>query len=87
MPQPIAAGRLDLCCPAHYRIVVRASLDPARAAWFDGLDLIVVDGTTVLTGVIADQAALHGLLNRVRDLGLPLLSVEWLGECLPPTDA
>jgi hypothetical protein len=82
MPQPLAAERLDLCCPARYRIVVQAVLDPARAAWFADLELCIADETTVLTGIIADQAALHGVLARVRDLGVPLLEVRWMTEAV-----
>lgn len=80
MPQHPAAERLDLCCPARYRIIVQAVLDPARAAWFADLELSVADETTVLTGIVADQAALHGILARVRDLGVPLLEVRWMTE-------
>jgi hypothetical protein len=51
-------------------------LDDRWAAWFDGLTLTRDDnGTTLLTGPVVDQAALHGVLRRVRDLGLPLVSV------------
>jgi hypothetical protein len=51
------------------------------AAWFDGLSLrLESDGTTVLHGPVADQAALHGLLQKVRDTGLPLISVT----CIEP---
>jgi len=47
-----------------------------RAAWFDGLNLTnETDGTTIICGPVADQSALHGLLQKVRDLGLPLVSV------------
>lgn len=72
--------RLGLCCPAVYRIVVQGCLDAGRAAWFAECDLRVVGERTVLIGRIADQAALHGLLARVRDLGVPLLEVCWLAE-------
>ena len=66
-----AAGR--------YEIRVQGRLDERWVAWFDGLSVRRSDdGTTVISGGIADQAALHGLLQRVRDLGLPLLSVERL---------
>ena len=59
-----------------YEIRVQGRLDDRWAAWFDGLDLVrTEDGTTVLRGVVTDQAALHGLLHKLRDLGVPLLSV------------
>ena len=60
----------------RYEIRVKGHLDPRWVDWFEGLSLThAADGTTVLAGVVADQAALHGLLQRVRDLGLPLVSV------------
>lgn len=60
----------------HYEIRLKGHLDARWAAWLDGLSLIQVsDGTTVLQGSVADQAALHGVLQKLRDLGLPLLSV------------
>ena len=59
-----------------YEIRVGGRLDTRWAAWFDGLTLTHGgDGTTVLRGVVVDQAALHGVLQKVRDLGLPLLAV------------
>ncbi len=62
--------------PARYEIRVAGHLDARWAGWFDGLAVTPQsDGTTALTGVLADQAALHGALQRVRDAGLPLLSV------------
>lgn len=60
----------------HYEIRLRGHLDTRWAAWFDGLSLTLErDGTTVIQGLVADQAALHGLLRKVRDVGLPLVSV------------
>lgn len=59
-----------------YEIRLKGHLDTRWAAWFDGLTVShESEGTTVISGPIADQAALHGLLQRVRDLGLPLVSV------------
>ena len=63
----------------EYEIRLDGHLDDRWAAWFDGLTLThESDGTTVVHGPIVDQAALHGLLQRVRDLGLPLISVNSL---------
>jgi hypothetical protein len=60
-----------------YEIRLQGHLDARWAAWFDGLDLTnQSDGTTVISGPVADQAALHGLLRKVRDTGLPLLSIQ-----------
>jgi len=59
-----------------YEIRLRGRLAPRWAARFDGLTLTHEDRTTVLRGVVADQAALHGLLARLADLGIPLLSVR-----------
>jgi len=60
-----------------YEIRLMGHLDARWAAWFDGLTVRQErDGTTVIRGQVADQAALHGLLQRVRDLGLPLVSVK-----------
>ncbi len=63
----------------RYEIRLVGHLHERWAAWFDGLTVAHRDdGTTVISGPIADQAALHGLLQRVRDLGLPLISVTEL---------
>ncbi len=60
-----------------YEIRIQGRLDDRWSAWLDDLDLFHSDdGTTVLRGLVGDQAALHGLLHKVRDLGLPLLSVS-----------
>ena len=75
-----------LCSPGRKRIEeaeddqweirLRGHLDARWAEWFGGLKITQEgDGTTVLRGPVADQAALHGLLRKVRDLGLPLVSV------------
>ena len=62
---------------AHYEITVQGILEPRWSAWFDGLQLSSdAAGRTTISGPVADQAALHGLLARIRDLGLPLLEVR-----------
>ena len=62
--------------PERYEIRLRGHLDSRWEAWFDGLSLSNEnDGTTIIGGPVVDQAALHGLLQKVRDLGLPLVSV------------
>jgi hypothetical protein len=61
----------------RYEIRIRGHLGSRWATWFDGMTLTAMsDGTTVLEGPIVDQAALHGVLHKVRDTGLPLLSVN-----------
>jgi len=62
--------------PGLYEIHLKGHLDDRWAAWFSGLTLTREDnGETCLTGTVVDQAALHGLLRKVRDLGMPLVSV------------
>jgi hypothetical protein len=66
--------------PGRYEIRLHGHLHARWAAWFDGLTLTTSgDGTTTIHGLVADQAALHGLLQKVRDAGLPLISVTRLG--------
>jgi len=65
--------------PGRYEIRLQGHLNDRWAAWFEGLTIIrTVNGETLLTGPVVDQAALHGLLRKVRDLGLPLLAVNRL---------
>lgn len=60
-----------------YHIRLKGHLDPDWAAEFEGLNLRhLEDGTTLLTGLVADQAALHGILTRIRDMGLTLITVQ-----------
>lgn len=62
---------------AIYQIRVKGHLDRRRSDWFGGLTITLEDnGETLLTGPVVDQAALHGLLRKVRDLGITLLSVN-----------
>jgi hypothetical protein len=74
----------------RYEIRLAGHLDARWAAWFDGLALSQeTDGLTVIRGRIADQAALHGVLQRIRDLGLSLVSVTRVedGPPAPPNHA
>ena len=71
----------------RYEIRFTGHLDSRWADWFDGLNVShEPGGVTVLSGLISDQAALYGILERVRDLGLPLLSVERIGTDAPEPD-
>ena len=74
--------------PGRYEIRLKGHLDSRWAAWFDGLSLTNEnDGTTIICGPVADQAALHGLLQKVRDLGLPLVSVTQVEPDQPESPA
>jgi hypothetical protein len=64
---------------ARYEIRVRGVLDRRWTAWFEGLEVTSDGDETVITGRVADQAALHGVLTKVRDLGLFLVLVRHLG--------
>ncbi len=60
----------------EYEIRVKGHLDARWSAWFDGLSLTnESDGTTVISGSLVDQAALHGVLQKLRDVGMPLISI------------
>jgi hypothetical protein len=73
---PAGAAPAD---PARYELRIQGVLDHRWSAWFEGLQVSSDDrGQTTITGPVTDQAALHGLLDKIRDLGLPLLSVRRL---------
>jgi hypothetical protein len=77
-----SAGHPDR--PGRYEIRIKGHLASRSATWFEGMTVTAdSDGTTVLDGPVADQAALHGLLHRVRDIGLPLISVTQLDTDQP----
>ena len=70
--------------PELYEIRLQGHLENRWANWFDGLTITALDnGETLLTGPVVDQAALHGLLRKVRDVGMPLISVV----CVKPDQA
>lgn len=80
MNEPLALDQ-----PAHYRIWIRGHLSPGWAEWFGNLELEVgQDGAgyaiTTLRGLVEDQAQLHAILTRIRDMGLTLLRVELEGD-------
>ena len=74
--------------PSLYQIRLKGHLGPQWAAYFDGFALTNSEnGEALLTGMITDQAALHGVLAKIRDLGLPLLSVNHLASWKASDDA
>jgi hypothetical protein len=63
--------------PLVYQIRIKGHLDRKWKGWFEGMSIVLEDnGYTLITGPVVDQAALHGLVKKVRDLGLPLISVN-----------
>src|ERR1035437_3600834 len=74
----------ELSQPTAYQIRITGQLGSRWADWFEGLTITLDGGDTLITGPVVDQAALHGLLKRVRDLGMPLVSVSPV-EPGPPT--
>jgi len=75
MPNP-TDSRFDPLEPMIYQIRIRGHLDSQWTDWFDGLSLTLEEnGDTLLSGSVTDQAALYGLLRKIRDLGMPLVSV------------
>lgn len=62
--------------PSFYRIQVKGSLDESWSDWFDGFTVSQEDGKTILVGQVIDQAALLGILAKINDLGLVILSVK-----------
>ena len=74
----IAADEHDLII---YEIKIHGHLGPQWTSWFDGMTIILEDtGDTVLRGPVVDQAALHGLIRKVRDTGMPLISINPVSE-------
>jgi hypothetical protein len=77
------ANRIQPQHPTHtlYHIRLSSHLDLCWAEWFDGMRIAnEPDGRCLLAGLVADQAALHGLLNKIRDLGLTLLEVKCVSK-------
>jgi hypothetical protein len=71
--------------PIEYQIEIQGRLDASWSHWFDDMKITTKreaghPTVTILRGIVVDQAALHGLLNRIRDLGLPLLSVQMMNS-------
>ena len=75
-------GNHDSLMQEYYEIKIRGHLDPHWSDWFSGLNLTYLEGDeTLVAGLLPDQAALYGLLERIRDLNLTLISVTCRGQC------
>ena len=75
------SNRLDPNQPTIYQIRIKGHLDQQWTDWFEWVTITLEEnGDTLLTGPVVDQAALHGLLKKVRDLGMPLLAVNRVGS-------
>ena len=75
------SAKPDVNQPLVYQIRIKGHLSPQWMDWFDGLTITLEeDGNTLLSGEVVDQAALHGILKKIRDLGMPLLSVNSVGQ-------
>lgn len=61
--------------PATYQIQIKGNLDSTWSDWFDGFNITCQEGKTILIGPVPDQAALHGILSKINDLGLAIISV------------
>jgi hypothetical protein len=82
-----AVGPADPDRPAHYELRIGGVLDRHWSGWFDGLQVSSdAPGQTLIAGPVVDQAALHGLLAKIRDLGLPLLSVRLISPGPEPEE-
>ena len=77
------AGPIGSHGPADYQIIVKGKLGDQWSDWFAGVAIASDGDVTILTGTHMDQSALHGLLVRIRDLGLPLIAVERIEGPLP----
>jgi len=79
-------SKIDPSQPTIYQIRIKGQLDSQWTDWFEGLTITLEDnGDTLLAGPVIDQAALHGLLKKVRDLGMTLISVNFVnpGQAKP----
>ena len=66
--------------PAGYLIHIQGKIDPGWSEWFDGFTITQQNGETMLEGHVTDQAALHGILAKINDLGLSIISVTKLSQ-------
>jgi hypothetical protein len=66
--------------PTEYQIRLKGTLDSSWSEWFDGFTITAQNGEAILVGVVRDQSALHGILAKINDLGLPIISVEKISQ-------
>jgi hypothetical protein len=67
---------IGLSQAGRYEIRVKGELDARWQSWFEGMTITIGDDETLISGIVTDQVALHSLLTRIRDLGLPLIAVK-----------
>jgi hypothetical protein len=85
-PTPVETTWRSMAEPNRYEIRIKGYLDTRWADWFEGLTITrESNGVTLLTGPVADQAALHGLLRKIRDLGMVLIAVNPTAPDQPQT--
>jgi hypothetical protein len=83
-----STSALDLHKPGVYEIRIKGHIDERWDGWFEGLSITLEkSGDTLLSGSVVDQAALYGLLRKVRDSGMPLISVNRFEPCKSDTPA
>jgi hypothetical protein len=66
--------------PTAYQIRLKGTLDSSWSEWFDGFTITIQGDETILIGIVRDQSALHGILAKINDLGLPIVSVEKISQ-------
>jgi len=77
MPQPDIESKLTQARPVHYTIRIRGQLDPCWSELFEGFTMSTTEsGETIISGLVLEQSALHGLLTRLLDMNLVLISVN-----------
>ncbi len=71
---------LEFDLPTPYQIHLKGALDSSWSDWFDGFTITIQGDETILNGSVIDQAALHGILAKINELGLPIVSVEKISQ-------
>ncbi len=74
------SNRPEFDQPTEYQIRLKGMLDSSWSEWFDGFTISIQGIETILVGVVCDQSALHGILAKINDLGLPIVSIEKISQ-------